>query len=120
MIARFKQVLGDRVEDVRASKRLVDSAATLVVGEQGLDPQMERMMKMMGQAVPVSAKVFEINTAHPLLANLARLIASGEQEEVVDAAVEQLFEGALLIEGSLEEPTDYVARMTRLMVEATQ
>jgi molecular chaperone HtpG len=42
----FKDTLGDRVEDVVASKRLVDSPVTLVVGKEGVDAQTERMLKM--------------------------------------------------------------------------
>lgn len=46
LIKVFKQTLGDKVEDVIESKRLVDSAATLVIGKEGMDTQMEKMMKI--------------------------------------------------------------------------
>ena len=77
LIERFKTTLGDRVEDVVASKRLVDSAATLVVGKEGLDAQMERMMKLMNEDFKGARKVLEVNPAHPLLKNLARLQEAG-------------------------------------------
>ncbi len=119
LIARFKQTLGDRVEDVVASKRLVDSAATLVIGRQGLDTQMERMMKMMGQHYTSPRKILEINPAHPLLKNLARLMRDDTRGDLVDKAILQLFEGALLINGNLNQPASFVERMAELLVEAT-
>lgn len=119
LIARFKQTLGDRVEDVIASKRLVDSAATLVVGKHGLDTHMERMMKLMNQDFQGARKVLEINPAHPLLKNLSRRLEASEQDDVLDQAILQLYEGALLIDGNLPDPAAYVARMTELMTRAT-
>lgn len=120
LLARFKQVLGDQVEDVVASKRLVASAATLVRGDKGLDVQMERMMKMMQQEVAPSAKVLEVNPAHPLIKNLARLLREEAQASVLDASIRQLYEGALLLDGNLAQPAAFVERMTDLMVAATQ
>ncbi|GMQ82851.1 MAG: molecular chaperone HtpG [Rhodothermia bacterium] len=119
LIERFKSVLGDRVEDVVASKRLVDSAATLVVGKQGMDAQTERMMRMMDQNFSGSKKVLEINPRHLLIQNLSHLRDSSGKDELVGHAILQLFEGALLLDGTLEKPIDFVARMTELMEAAT-
>ncbi|MFQ5823538.1 MAG: hypothetical protein ACE5JB_05735 [bacterium] len=49
LIEVFKQTLGDKVKDVIKSKRLVDSAATLVIGKEGMDTQMEKIMKMLNK-----------------------------------------------------------------------
>ena len=119
LLARFKATLGERVEDVVASKRLVASAATLVTGAHGLDVQTERLMKMMNRDFAGSRKILEVNPAHPLLKNLARRLDAGD-EAVVDQAILQLYEGALLLDGSLATPTDFVERMTALMVRATE
>ncbi len=119
LIERFKSVLGDRVEDVVVSKRLVDSAATLVVGTQGMDAQAERMMRIMDQNFAGSKKVLEINARHELIKNLAHLREAEGSNALIERAVLQLFEGALLLDGSLEKPVDFVARMTELMVGAT-
>lgn len=120
LIGRFKKVLGDRVEDVVVSSRLVDSAATLVVGSAGMDAQMERMMRMMDEDFSGTKKVLEINTAHPLILNLSIMQEAGEEEERIERAILQLFEGALLLDGSLSTPTEFVARMTEWMVDATK
>ncbi|MBN1929427.1 MAG: molecular chaperone HtpG [Chlorobiaceae bacterium] len=123
VISLFKEVLGDRVADVVESKRLVSSPVTLVSGKDALDSQMERVMKMMQQeaGMPGSKKVLEVNTAHPIIRNLAGKHAVGlSTDPVVRAAVMQLFESALLLEGDLESVADYVSRMNELVEAATR
>lgn len=120
ILDRFKSVLGDRVEDVVASDRLVDSAATLVVGKTGMDTQMERMMKLMDENFEGSRKVLEINMEHPLINNLINMQANEENVMIVESSILQIFEGVLLADGSLASPQEFVRRMTELMVRATK
>lgn len=120
LIEVFKKTLGDKVEDVIASKRLVDSAATLVIGKEGMDKQMEKMMKMMNQDYTASKKILEINLSHPLIKNLGKRILADASDIILRNSILQVYEGALLLEGDLTSPTDFVSRMTELMVEATK
>ncbi len=120
LIEVFKQTLGEKVEDVIASKRLVDSPATLVVGKQGLDKQMERMMKMMDRNYAGSKRILEINLAHPLIKNLGKRVLGDSADPLLRNSILQIYEGALLLEGDLPSPTEFVQRMTELMVEATK
>lgn len=120
LLAVFKETLGDKVEEVLASKRLVDSAATLVVGEQGMDSQMERVMRMMNQQVDTSKKILEINLSHPLIKNLAELNERKSDETLLKNCIVQIYEGALLIDENLDSPTEFVARMTDIMARATK
>lgn len=121
VIALFREVLGDRVADVVESKRLVSSPVTLVSGKDAMDSQFEKVMKMMQQDMPSSKKILEVNTSHPIIRNLAGKHAVGlKDDSVVRAAVLQLFEGALLLEGDLESVTEYVARMNELVEAATR
>ncbi len=120
LIEVFKKTLADKVEDVIASKRLVDSAATLVVGKDGMDKQMERMMKMMNQAHQGSKKILEINLSHPLIKNLGKRIISDDSDPILRNSILQIYDGALLIEGDLTSQTEFVERMTELMVAATE
>ncbi len=108
------------MEDVIASRRLVDSAVTLVVGKSGIDSQMERMLRMMDQSFTGASKILEVNMAHPLLKNLARMQEEKKDPELIEKVIHQLFEGALLIDGNLNQTSDYVTRMTDLMVKATE
>ncbi len=120
LVKIFKEALKDKVEDVRISKRLVDSAVTLVTGDKGMDPQLERMMAMMGQNVPKSKKIMEINAAHPVMKNLEKKLLENVPEARIQKYALHLFESAELVEGDLSSRTDYVKRMMEIMEEATK
>ncbi len=119
LIQVFKETLGDKVEDVIESKRLVESPATLVVGQQGMDPQMEKVMQMMDQQYQGSKRILEINTKHPLIKNLSTRNIADSNDPVLRKTITQLYEGAMLMEGYLQSPDEFVRRMNELLVEAT-
>jgi molecular chaperone HtpG len=83
-----------------------------------MDAQTERMMRMMNKDFQSAAKILEINMSHPLISNLSRL-HDDKNEEMVESCAQQLFEGALLLDGTLEQKSDFVSRMTEFMVQAT-
>ena len=120
LLTTFKELLLDKVEDVVASKRLVDSAVTLVVGKEGMDSQTERMMKMFNKEYAGSKKIMEVNLSHPLIKNLWHLHQQDSKTPLLKTMVWQLYEAALLLEGNLSSPTDFVARMTEIMERATR
>lgn len=120
LIAVFKEVLGNKIEDVIESKRLVDSPATLVSGKASMDSSMERMMKMMNKDFTASKKILEINTKHPLIKNLSKLNMGNSKDPLLRSCITQLYEGALLINESLESPNEFVKRMTEIMEKATE
>lgn len=115
LISKFKEVLGDKVEDVIESNRLVNSAATLVIGKSGIDPHMEKMMRMMDKNYSGSKRILEINMSHPLITNLSKL----ENQDLLKISISQIYEGALLLEGQLTNPAEFVSRMTEFMTKAT-
>jgi molecular chaperone HtpG len=113
VIERVKTALKDKVEDVRVSSRLTDSAACLVVGKEEMGMQMRRMLEAAGQALPESKRVLEINMAHPLI---VKMDAQSDEERFEDM-VELVYEQAQLAEGSqLEDPAGYVDRINKLLV----
>ena len=111
---KLKGVLRERVEAVRVSRRLVESAACVVTGDDQLNPQLRRMLEASGQELPESKPVLEINLSHPLVARLA-----AETDEARFAALAGiLLDHALLAEGStLDHPAEYVRRINRLLLE---
>ncbi len=119
LIAVFKETLGDKVEDVTTSDRLVESPATLVIGKEGLDPQMERFMKMMNQEVKPQKKILEINPGHPLIKNLSRLNLGDSKNLLLRNSILQIYEAVLLIDGNLENPTSFVSRLVDILTTAT-
>ncbi len=122
LIQIFKTQLKDKVKDVKVSKRLVDSAATLVRGESGMDAQMEKMMRMMNQDVPQSKRILEVNLDHPVLKNLAKLHLGNVQGDLIEKCISQIYDNALLADGDYTNIAlpELVKRMNELMQSATQ
>lgn len=120
LLGYFKDILGDRVEDVIESKRLVDSACTLVSPKEAMNANMERMMKMMDKEFKGSKRVMEVNLQNPLVQHLADIQKSMPQDPLLKDCIEQLYEGASLLEGSLENPANFVPRSTSMMEKATE
>ncbi len=120
LIDVFKETLGDEVEDVRISRRLVSSPATLVVGEQGMDAQMEKMMQMLDKEFKGSKKILEINPSHQLIKNLSGIYLSDSKSTLLRECIQHLYEGSLLIEGQVKSPDEFFRHMTDIMVQATK
>ncbi len=118
LLTTFKENLIDKVEDVIVSKRLVDSAVTLVIGKEGMDIQTERMMRMLDKDYAGSKKIMEVNLSHPLIKNLWDIHQQDSKSPLLKIFILQLYEGALLLEGNLTSPTEFVARMTEIMEKA--
>ena len=113
LIERIKTTLGDKVEDVRISTRLTDSAACLVVGKDDMGMQMRRMMEAAGQALPEAKRVLEINTTHPLIVKMDQQSDEARFAEMADI----IFEQSQLAEGSqLQDPAGYVDRINKLLL----
>jgi molecular chaperone HtpG len=117
---RMKGILADLVEDVRATNRLKDSPACLVAGKQAMGAHFEKMMKAMGQDVPASKKILEINADHPIIKNLnARYGGAPDAAELADWA-RLLYDGALIAEGRpAADPAAYSKRVNAILEKAS-
>ena len=112
MLARLKEALKDKAEDVRVTTRLVDSPACLVVQDGGISTQMARLLKQAGQKAPEVKPVLEVNAEHALVKKLG----ADAQVHFHDLA-HILFDQALLAEGGLPvDPAAYVKRVDALLV----
>jgi len=113
LISRIKEVLGEKVEDVRISNRLTDSAACLVVGKDDMGMQMRRMLEAAGQALPEAKRVLEINPEHPLIVKMDQQADEDRFKEMAEI----IFEQSQLAEGSqLQDPAGYVDRINKLLL----
>jgi molecular chaperone HtpG len=102
---------------VRASSRLTESAACLVVGEHDMGAQMRRIMESAGQEVPQSKPILEFNPSHPLIQMLDQ---ESDEDRFVDMAY-VVFDQANLAEGGqLEDPAAFVTRLNKLLVQMSQ
>ena len=113
ILDKLKEALKDKASDVRATSRLVDSPACLVVQDGDMSTQLARMLKQAGQSVPEIKPILEVNAQHPLV---KKLEASAELPGFDDLA-NILFDQALLAEGGMPaDPAAYVRRVNALLV----
>ena len=114
LIKRIKDVLGDRVDTVRESKRLTTSPACLVLDEHAMGAQMRRIMEAAGQRVPDAKPNFEVNPAHPLV---ERLDAEQDEKRFGELALVLFDQAALADGGKLSDPAAYVTRLNALLLD---
>ncbi len=114
-IAAVKDALGERVSDVRSSKRLTDSAACLVAASLGFDRQLERMLASHNRGAGAKP-ILELNMRHPLLKILSQAKEAARDEDFADIAL-LLFEQAQILDGEVpNDPAQFAARLNRLVV----
>ena len=118
LIERFKSVLGDRVVDVNESKQLVNSPCRLVSPQDDYDRDLQRLRRLMGEDVGTPRKILQLNRRHPIVVNVAEILEATPDDALIDTAIEQLFDNALLLEGIHPNPTDMVERIQALMASA--
>ena len=110
LLARLKEALKDKAEDVRVTTRLVDSPACLVVQDHGMSTQLARMLKQAGQTAPDVKPVLEVNAEHALVKKLDGSVHFNDLAHI-------LFDQALLAEGGMpDDPAAYVKRVNALLV----
>ena len=111
VIDKMTDSLKAKTKQVRVTTRLVDSPACLVTGEGELSPQLIRMLKQAGQAIPESKPILEINPEHPLVKKL-------ESSNQFDDLAHVIFDQAVIAEGGLpENPAEYVKRINSLLLK---
>ncbi len=120
LAARAREVLGDKIADVRPSRVLVASPARLAAPEGVIDTGLQRVRRLMEEDYTAPQLVLELNPEHPIVANLIQRVAGDEPDEIVDAAIEQLYEDALLLEGFHPDPAQMVERIQKLLEAATR
>ncbi len=110
LLAKLKDALKDKAEDVRVTTRLVDSPACLVVKDDGMSTQLARMLKQAGQTAPEVKPVLEVNAEHALVKMLEGSVHFNDLAHI-------LFDQALLAEGGMPaDPAAYVKRVNALLV----
>lgn len=115
VLDKMKELLKDSVKEVRLSRRLTSSPACIVVDEQDLSSQMERILRAAGQKVPEHKPILELNPDHLMVQSL-------KQEQEKDGPhfedwAHILLDQAILAEGGhLNNPADFVKRFNTLLV----
>jgi len=121
LIDYIKDILKDDVKDVRLSGRLTDSACCLVADEGDIDPQMEKILKSMGQDVPERKPVLEINPEHNVMIAINALFEKDRAANNLQEYIKLIYDQALILEGSRpKDPTAFAHAISKLMVESAE
>ena len=114
LIERIKISLGDKVTDVKVTHRLTDSPSCLVVGENDISGNLERILKAAGQNTPDVKPTLEINPEHNVIQKLETFKDSDEFDEYASV----IFDQAILSEGGqLEDPVSFIKKINRLLIK---
>jgi molecular chaperone HtpG len=118
LIAVLKARLGDKVQDVRRSARLTESAVCLVAEEHGMDLRLERFLKQHQQLDQLSKRVLEINPKHALIKEMARAAEGDGQHEALGDLAELLLDQARIVEGEpVPDPGAFSRRMSAFLTK---
>ena len=111
-IERVKNLLGERVKEVRLTHRLTDTPAVVSTGNDQMTTQMAKLFAAAGQPVPEVKYTFELNPEHHLVKKVADIADEAEFADWVELLLEQ----AMLAErGSLENPAAFIKRINKLL-----
>ena len=114
LIEKIKTSLGDRVKDVKVTHRLTDSPSCLVVGENDISGNLERILKAAGQNTPDVKPTLEINPEHDLIQKLETFKDSDKFDEYASV----IFDQAILSEGGqLDDPVSFIKKINRLLIK---
>ena len=119
LLKAMQDILGDRVTEVRTSKRLSSSPACLVNPESGISSQMQKIMHIMNKDSSIPKQILEINPNHPLSRNLLKVYSRNPEDAFVRQSTEHLFEAALLQAGYLADPHTLVNRTFNILEQAS-
>ncbi len=114
LIKRIKEALSDEVSEVRATNRLTDSPACLVIGEHDMGAQMRQIMEAAGQKVPDTKPALEVNPSHPLVEQLEK---EDQDDRFLDLSWIIYDQASLAEGGDIKDPSAYVKRINKLLLE---
>jgi molecular chaperone HtpG len=120
MLERIKEILGDKVTEVKISERLQNSPACLVNPDDSMSASMQKIMNIVNKDNQIPKKIFEINKDHKLVRNLLKIFKEDSKDQYIENVVVQLYESALLLEGYLADPHRLVNRINSLLEDSSE
>lgn len=118
LLAKMKEILGDKVSEVRVSRRLAESPAVLVAPDGSLSSSMEKLLKVMQKDDSIPVKILEVNRDNPLLRSMLRIYAADHDDRTLTEFTRELFDVCLLLDGYLKDPQTLAKRTNDIMTQA--
>ncbi len=122
LLDKMKKILGERVKEVRESKRLKGSPSCLINADDSISSTMRKILRLSNNEVklPNQEVILEINKDHKLIRNLLEIFKKNSDDDFIKDTTEQLYESALLLEGNLDDPHKLVNRLNKMLTEASE
>lgn len=117
LLELFRKALGDKVAEVRESKRLTDSPCCLVNPSGAMSTQMQKMMQLATKDFEMSKRILEVNPSAALIKRLSVLTANSDQQEFIEECGRQLYANAMILAGLMPDGEEIVTRMQHFMDE---
>ncbi|MEJ5350790.1 MAG: molecular chaperone HtpG [Melioribacteraceae bacterium] len=119
LLAKMKKILGDKIEDVVESKRLVDSAACLVLKDNELTNTMQKILRITNKNLAPQKKILEVNPDNVLIRNLIKIFKADSNDEFIKTATEQIYDLAQLNESDIEDIHSFIKRSSKILEESS-
>ncbi|OOG45280.1 molecular chaperone HtpG [Rhodanobacter sp. C06] len=113
LLKKLKDLLGERVGEVKVSARLTDSPSCLALSDHEMAPHLARLLREAGQELPESKPVLEINPGHPLLKRVEAEADEGKAKDLANLLLEQ---AEIAAGAQLADPAAFVQRMNRVLL----
>ncbi len=118
LLSALQKPLDEDIKEVRVSDRLTESPVRLVSDDSGMTPQLEAMMRQMGNDLPKMKRILEINPSHPVFARAQALFEENKESEEIQDFSKLLFGQAVLAEGAqLDDPAGFAKLVAKLMAK---
>ncbi|NOX64674.1 MAG: molecular chaperone HtpG [Chlorobi bacterium] len=120
LLSKMKDILGEKVKEVKVSERLDDSPACLVNTDNTMSASMQKMMNIMSNKEEIPQKIMEVNKDHKLIRNLLKVFKADSNDKYIAEVTEQLYDTSLLLEGYLTDPHKLVNRVNAMLEESSE
>jgi len=118
LLLRIKEILGDKIKDVKISHRLASSPACLVSSEGSMTSSMEKLMKIVHKDDTIPQKTLEVNQDHPILRNSLKIFKADPNDIMLAETIQSLFDTSLLLDGYVKDPHTLANRTNKLLEQA--
>ena len=119
LLSKIKEILGDRVTEVKVSSRLTGSPACLINPDNTMSATMQKIMHIVNKDTSIPQKAMEINPDHKLVRNLLKVFKANTTDPYITKVVEQLYDSSLLLEGYLNDPHSLVKNINSMLEESS-